>query len=101
MVIWAANANLEDGFSLEWSTGLVIGVACGYSAGEDEEQGEGEELAEASVEEDVVGGDNALYLWDVVVLNAPVSGYLFGASDVQEGLQASLRVVVYSDMGGA
>ena len=100
MVVWAANANPEDGFSLEWSAGLVVGVACGYSAGEDEEKGEGEELTEASVEEDVVG-DNALYLWDVVVLNAPIGGYLFSASDVQEGLRASLRVVVYIDMGGA
>ena len=45
---------------------MVVGVACGYSAGEDEEKGEGEELTEASVEENVVGGDNALYLWDVV-----------------------------------
>jgi hypothetical protein len=47
-----------------------------------------------------VGGDNALYLWDVAVLNAPVGGYLFSASNVQEGLRASLRVVVYIDMGG-
>ena len=85
---------------MEWSAVLVVGVACGYSAGEDKEKGEGEELNETSVEKDVVGGDNALYLGDVVVLNAPVSGYLFGASDVQEGLRASLRVVVYIDMGG-
>ena len=82
MVVWTANANLEDGFSLEWSAGLGVGVACEYSAGEDEEKGKGEELSEASVEEDVVGGNNALYLWDVVVLNATVSGYLFSASDV-------------------
>ena len=52
------------------------------------------------VEKDVVGGDNSLYLWNVVVLNAPVGGDLFSASDVQEGLRASLRVVVYIDMGG-
>ena len=85
-----------------------FGVECGFGCwgslwilgGEDEEKGEGEELTEASVEEDVVGGDNALYLWDVVVLNAPVGGYFVSASDVQEGLRASLRVVVYIDMGG-
>ena len=67
---------------LEWSAGLGVGVACGYSAGEDEEKGKGEELTEASVEEDVVGGDDALYLGDVVVLNTPVSGDLFSAFDV-------------------
>ena len=66
MVVCAANVNLEDGFSLEWSAGLGVGVACGYSAGEDKEKSKGEELTEASVEENVVGGDNALYLWDVV-----------------------------------
>ena len=69
-------------FQFGVGTGLDIGVACEYSAGEDEEQGEGEELAEASVEEAVVGGNNALHLWDVVVLDAPVSRYLFSASNV-------------------
>ena len=98
MVVWAANANLEYGFSLEWGAGLGVGVACGYSTGEDEQKGKGEELTEASVEEDVVCGEYALYFRDVVVLNAPVSWDLFSASDVQEGLRASLRVVVYIDM---
>ena len=82
MVEWTANVDLEDSFSLELGTGLVVGVTCGYSSGEDEEQGEGEELAEASVEEDVVGGNNALDLWDVVLLDAPVSRNFFSASNV-------------------
>jgi hypothetical protein len=51
------------------------------------------------VEEDIVGGEYALYFGDVVVLNAPICRDLFSTSDVQEGLGTSLRVVVYCDMG--
>ena len=46
-----------------------------------------------------MGGEQALYFRDEVVLNAPVSWDLFSTSNVQEGLGASLRIVVYSDMG--
>ena len=48
-----------------------------------------------------MGGEYALYFGDVVVLNAPVSRDLFITSNVQEGLGATLRVVMYIDMGGA
>ena len=82
MVVWAANANLEYGFSLEGGAGLGVGVACGHPAGEDEEEGEGEEFTKASVKEDVVGGEYALYFGNVVVLNAPVSWVLFSTSNV-------------------
>ena len=47
-----------------------------------------------------MGGEYALYFGDVVVLNAPVSRYLFSTSNVQKSLGAILRVVVYIDMGG-
>ena len=47
-----------------------------------------------------MGGEYALYFGDVVVLNAPVSRDLVSTSDVQEGLGASLPIVVYIDMGG-
>ena len=46
-----------------------------------------------------MGGDYALYFRDVVVLNAPICRDLFSTSNVQEGLGASLRIIVYSDMG--
>ena len=65
---------------------MGVGVACGHPAGEDEEEGKGEELTKASVEENVVGGEYALYFRDVVVLNAPVSWVLFSTSNVKEGL---------------
>ena len=48
-----------------------------------------------------MGGEYTLYFGDVVVLNAPISGDLFSTSNVQEGLGASLRIIVYIDMGGA
>ena len=78
---------------------MGAGVACGHPARKDEEGGEGEEFTKASVEEDIVGGENALYFGDVVVLNASISRYLFSTSNVQEGLGASLRIIVYIDMG--
>ena len=46
-----------------------------------------------------MGGEYALYFGDVVVLNAPISRDLFSTSNVQEGLGASFRIIVYSDMG--
>ena len=49
MVVWATDANLEYGFSLEGGAGLGVGVACGHPTGEDEEEGEGEEFTKASV----------------------------------------------------
>ena len=82
MVVWAADANLEYGFSLKGGVVLGVGVAYGHPAGKDEEEGEGEEFTKASVKEDVVGGEYALYFGDVVVLNAPVSGDLFSTSNV-------------------
>ena len=100
MVVWATDANLKHSFSLEGSAVLGVWVACGHSAREDEDGGEGEEFTKASVEEDIVSGENALYFRDVVVLNTPICRDLFSASDVQEGLRTSLRVVVYRDMGG-
>ena len=100
-MVWAADANLKYSFGLEGSAVLGVGVACGHPARKDEEGGEGEEFTEASVEEDIVGGENALYFRDVVVLNIPICRDLFSASYVQEGLGPSLRVVVYCDMGGA
>ena len=100
MVVWAADANLKYSFGLEGSAVLGVGVACGHPARKDEEGGEGEEFTKASVEEDIVGGENALYFRDVVVLNIPICRDLFSTSDVQEGLGTSLRVVVYCDMGG-
>ena len=48
-----------------------------------------------------MGGEYALYFREeVVVLNAPIGRDLFSTSNVQEGLGASLRVVVYIDVGG-
>ena len=47
-----------------------------------------------------MGGEYALYFGDVVVLNAPISRYLFSTLNVQEGLGASLRIIVYIDMRG-
>ena len=47
-----------------------------------------------------MGGNYALYFGDVVVLNASVSRDLFSTTNVQEGLRAGFRVVVYIDMGG-
>ena len=47
-----------------------------------------------------MGGEYALYFGDVVVLNAPISRDLFSTSNVQKGLGASLRIIVYIDMGG-
>ena len=73
MVVWAADANLKYSFGLEGSAVLGVGVACGHPARKDEEGGEGEEFTKASVEEDIVGGENALYFRDVVVLNIPIS----------------------------
>ena len=101
MVVWAADANLKYSFGLEGGAVLGVGVACGHPARKDEEGGEGEEFTKASVEEDIVSGENALYFRDVVVLNTPICRDLFSASDVQEGLGTSLRVVVSCDMGGA
>ena len=49
MVVWVADANLEYGFSLEWGAGSGVGVACEHPAGENEEEGEGEEFTKASV----------------------------------------------------
>ena len=46
-----------------------------------------------------MGGEYALYFGDVVVLNAPISRDLFSTLNVQEGLGASLRIIVYIDMG--
>ena len=99
MVVWAADANLKYSFGLEGSAVLGVGVACEHPARMDEDGGEGEEFTKASVEEDIVGGENALYFRDVVVLNIPICRDLFSTSDVQEGLGASLRVVVYRDLG--
>jgi hypothetical protein len=90
---------LEYSFSLKGGAVLGVGVACGHPARKDEDEGEGEEFTKTSVEEDIVGGEYALYFGDVVVLNAPIGGDLFGTPNVQEGLGASLRIVVYSDMG--
>ena len=101
MVVWAADANLKYSFGLEGGAVLGVGVACGHPARKDEEGGEGEEFTKASVEEDIVSGENALYFRGVVVLNTPICRDLFSASDVQEGLRTSLRVVVSCDMGGA
>ena len=99
MVVWAADANLKYSFGLEGGAVLGVGVACGHPARKDEEEGEGEEFTKASVEEDIVGGENALYFGDVVVLNAPICRDLFSTLNVQEGFGASLRIIVYSDMG--
>ena len=60
MVVWAADANLKYSFGLEGSAVLGVGVACGHPARKDEEGGEGEEFTKASVEEDIVSGENAL-----------------------------------------
>ena len=47
-----------------------------------------------------MGGEYALYFREeVMVLNAPIGRDLFSTSNVQEGLGASLRIVVDSDMG--
>ena len=46
-----------------------------------------------------MGGEYALYFGDVVVLNAPINRDLFSTSNVQEGLGASLRIIVFIDMG--
>ena len=99
MVVRAADANLEYSFSLKGGAVLGVGVACGHPARKDEEEGEGEEFTKTSVEEDIVGGEYALYFGDVVVLNAPICRDLFSTSNVQEGLGASLRIVVDSDIG--
>ena len=61
---------------------MGVGVACGHPAGENKGEGKGEELTEASVKEDIVGGEYALYFGDVVVLNAPVSWDLFSTLNV-------------------
>ena len=50
VVVWAADAILEYGFSLVGGAGLGVGVACGHPTGEDEEESKGEELTKASVE---------------------------------------------------
>ena len=50
MVVWAADPNLEYGFSLKRGAVLGVGVACGHPAGKDEEESEGEEFTKASVE---------------------------------------------------
>ena len=59
----------------------------------------GEEFTEASVEEDVMFGKDALHLWYVVVFYTPIRRDLFSTSDIVECFRAGLCVVVYSDMG--
>ena len=61
--------------------------------------GEGEKFTKASVEENVMCGEDALHLWDVVMFYTPIRRDLFSASDIEECFQTSLGVVVYSDVG--
>ena len=61
--------------------------------------GEGEKFTKASVEENVMCGEDALHLWDVVMFYTPIRRDLFSASDIEECFRTSLGVVVYSDMG--
>ena len=61
--------------------------------------GEGEKFTKASVEENVMCGEDALHLWDVVMFYTPIRRDLFSASDIEECFRTSLGVVMYSDMG--
>ena len=61
--------------------------------------GEGEKFTKASVEENVMCGEDALHLWDVVMFYTPIRRDLFSASDIEECFRAGLGVVVCSDVG--
>ena len=61
--------------------------------------GEGEKFTKASVKENVMCGEDALHLWDVVMVYAPIRRDLFSASDIEECFRAGLGVVVCSDVG--
>ena len=78
---------------------LVVGVARGDPTGENEEVGEGEKFTKASVEENVMCGEDALHLLDVMMFYTPIRRDLISASDIEECFRTSLGVVVYSDMG--
>ena len=61
--------------------------------------GKGEKFSKASVEENVMCGEDALHLWDVVMFYTPIRRDLFSASDIEECFRAGLGVVVCSDVG--